>query len=324
MNGESISQVAKDYHEFVNTEKARPASIEFYPHGAIIKAARKPMPRIKQSIFLGKTRGKVTTFSFASRRKLQETLLTLSYDKGIMISVTLTFPGVVIDDAQCQAAFDRWCLNSTKAGWCGIWRKEIQERGMLHFHVWLGVPYKPDVSFSFLHGVLRDSWNTAVEVIGEVARVRGNSQGSIATTNGFQEHGIEWEYKPDQKDADHFFAYSSAHSCKESQTAVGRGRHWGVFGRKQFTKTEPEKRILSEQEHAEILRVWNESTYPARKKRLAKLEKRLAKKYPEGLPEKETNLLRVKREALEGGIGGKGGVVRTFGLDLKAAADRVL
>lgn len=324
MNRESISQVARDYHDFVNTEKERPASIEFYPHGAIITSARKAMPKIKQSIFLGKTRGKVTRFSFASARRLKQALLTLQYEKGKMLSATLTFPGVIIDDEQCQQAFDRWCLNATKAGWCGIWRKEVQLRGMLHFHVWLGVPWDPlDKGFGYTMTTLRDSWDVACNFLGEVERADG-TKGTIADSNGFRLHGLTWEYQIDQKDADHFFAYAAAHTCKESQVAVGRGRHWGVFGRKQFTKIKPEKRILSEQEHADILREWNASTFHARKARLMKLEKRLEKKYPEGLPEQIQNMLRLKHESLETGIGGKGGVVRAFGLDLKAAADRVL
>lgn len=92
----------------------------------------------------GGRRGVVTGFSDASRNRMLRKLARL--DPRRITFITLTYPDAMTDDSQAyahlRALFERFRRRWPQAS--GIWRKEYQDRGAIHFHLLMfGMPWYP-------------------------------------------------------------------------------------------------------------------------------------------------------------------------------------
>jgi len=84
----------------------------------------------------GGTRGRITAFSPASRRRLIRLFARLEMAKIRTSFLTLTFhqsPSTI----EAKAALKRFLMRLRRkyADVAGVWRMELQERGAIHFHL---------------------------------------------------------------------------------------------------------------------------------------------------------------------------------------------
>lgn len=81
-------------------------------------------------------RGQIQGFSRASRRRLIEMTARLEVDEVRTTFLTLTFGGMPTND-NAAAAFKRFRMRLTRKHpqLSGVWRKEYQERGSIHYHL---------------------------------------------------------------------------------------------------------------------------------------------------------------------------------------------
>lgn len=97
----------------------------------------------------GSKRGKVTTFSKDSRRRLLDLLSSINRERvrRLPLFVTLTYPAIYPDDGQkVKTHLDTFLKRLKRAApsASAIWRLEYQKRGAPHFHLLVfGVPYLP-------------------------------------------------------------------------------------------------------------------------------------------------------------------------------------
>lgn len=94
------------------------------------------------------TRGDVTTFSRKSRKRLLDLFARLKWDGRKVTFVTLTFGGTPTH-AAAREAFRRFAerLRRKHPNVSYVWRKELQERGSIHYHfIAFDMPYYPQAS----------------------------------------------------------------------------------------------------------------------------------------------------------------------------------
>lgn len=92
-------------------------------------------------------RGEINGFSWGSRKRLQEALLTTDFPEGwTRYGLCLTVPG------QCEnwmddwlATLKRWRTRLSRGNFLhsGVWRVELQQRGMPHIHAVMGTNATP-------------------------------------------------------------------------------------------------------------------------------------------------------------------------------------
>lgn len=91
----------------------------------------------------GGLRGRISSFSPGSRRRLLQMFASLKSDL-MPVFVTLTYPSVFPDAATSKRDLHnflkRWLRKYPRSSW--IWKLEKQKRGAPHFHIFVwGVPY---------------------------------------------------------------------------------------------------------------------------------------------------------------------------------------
>lgn len=98
----------------------------------------------------GGKRGKIKGFSFASRRRLMQTIARIRLDAELPMFVTLTYPDRFPSPIESKKHLDIFIKRLLRAfpNIGAIWKLEPQERGAPHYHmlVW-GVPLHDLVSF---------------------------------------------------------------------------------------------------------------------------------------------------------------------------------
>jgi len=229
--------------DWVQLEKPKndAASVAFYrgkgcrlSQGGRVKPFRLPVG--------GGRRGKVVSWTPASRRRLREVLLTHDAPGGwITAGLTFTIPGDVVETGVASSlwrTFSRW---ASKSGVGLIWRAEVQRRGQLHWHAigisrpeWL--PYVTRLTLPGPDGkrpkrelgalpadeAWREMWWAAVKSLGDE---RMSRPGSI-------EHAADVRCdEGDQRGKWLRYLQDHASKRKQGQVAENIGRHWGVVGR---------------------------------------------------------------------------------------------
>lgn len=125
----------------------------------------------------GVTRGRISSWSRDSRRRLVETILQLDLAEfvknGAPCMVTLTTPGdwlAVAPDAETMAKafhrFDRAYSKKWGVKMATIWKREFQSRGAPHYHLWLVPPvnrYDRPAMEAFRNWLSR-AWATAMKL----------------------------------------------------------------------------------------------------------------------------------------------------------------
>lgn len=195
-------------------------------------------------------RGKVSGWSRASRRRLQNCLLTLSAPVGWKrYGICLTVPGTATDWAKdWRAVINRFKINLSRGQWlhCGIYRVELQKRKMPHIHavMFTNAPM-------FEGGALEVSyaWDKALEGWELENRKPFNL-------------GVTVRFEPLSRSAS--LRYLHEHTTKAKQEQLGYvGRQWGYIGRKWLSDTS-EVVDLTERQRTllyRVLRRWSRRWY---------------------------------------------------------------
>ncbi len=105
-------------------------------------------PELLGKVGGGGTRGHISGFSKASRRRLQRLLAVIDQERqAVPLFVTLTYPGEFpADPAVCAAhlrAF-RARMHRRYGKFAAVWRKEYQKRGAPHYHLLLFLDRPPE------------------------------------------------------------------------------------------------------------------------------------------------------------------------------------
>ena len=221
--------------------KRRPASIEVWRGGSLLRIRRERSPSPGGSNSVGGPRGKVVGFTRESRRRLLRTIAQL--DRCILpLFVTLTYPGRFSTNYKdWKRDLKVWSDRLRRAydGASFIWRLELQKRGAPHFHLLLyGVPTVDQQIKEWLSS----SWYNVVRS-GDINHLRaGTNIQTIRTHRGTM-------------------AYSSKELGKITQThlsetySAGVGRWWGAYNRKSLPLLRSTSVELSEDQAVRLLRI---------------------------------------------------------------------
>lgn len=193
--------------------KARKGKISKGVHGLIVK---KSIDEDKE-IFIPKERskrGKVTTFSRHSARRMKNKLMILPDNQGLY-GITLTFKrGTINNPEDLRHWWNLFCCALRRsAKKCKIspllyvlWRIELQKNGTPHFHLVLSTDVSSDI-IAFR--------NLFFDYI--IKRLR-----YCPPDNAFQVRSLN--------DSDEAYSYISSHSSKHKKSQLGwKGRQWGIF-----------------------------------------------------------------------------------------------
>lgn len=233
-------------------------SLSIFKQGAILKVIPLSVPKNTAH----GVRGEVAGWSSSSRRRMRMFMLTHLPPSDFKIcGVTLTVPGPLLDTERAKKLFLTFCREVDRRGWCAVWRLEIQERGMLHWHLMAGVP---DVDGEeekirvLWHDLVRGMGSevfTPPHVIGADSKLINkygrvlppprlyllpvtscNSRmalpGAVMNSCNIQSEG----------ESGGWLRYLQDHTtkAKQEQIALNVGRHWGVVGRKRFIPVLPD------------------------------------------------------------------------------------
>lgn len=193
--------------------KARKGKISKGVHGVVVK---KSIDEDKE-IFIPKNRekrGKVTTFSRHSARRMKNKLMILPDNQGLY-GITLTFKrGTINAPDKLRHFWHLFAMALKRLANKGLisqnlyllWRIELQKNGTPHFHIVLSTDNSSDIVafrdrfFDYVIKLLRYS----------------------PPDNAFEVRSL--------KDSDEAYSYVSSHSSKHKRSQLGwQGRQWGIY-----------------------------------------------------------------------------------------------
>jgi hypothetical protein len=250
----------------------RGPEVHLYKAGVAMKA-----PRQRYAAGPGGKRGKVVGWSSASRRRMRQFMLTMRPAPGLQdFGLTCTIPGPPMEPEASKRAWLWFCREVDRAGAGMVWRLEVQQRGALHWHAIVSAP-----SAVTRNGVkmppaawLRFLWWAAVETLGEFVCPEGYSgkdgtwKGSLTWSSsrmglpGAVSHAVDVQ-EDSGGGAWRRYLQDHATKAKQEQIAQGCGRHWGVVGRKLYTRAAPDEIVeLTEPQYWAFLRAWRRLCTP--------------------------------------------------------------
>lgn len=173
----------------------------------------------------GGKRGKIKSWTFASRRRFREFMLTnRPVDGHGVYDVTLTIPGDVVEVPEMKAIWQRWKMAVVRGEMSCIWRLEVQQRGQPHWHCLMGCPESVPLKMGkmvFQERCVPWIVSTWLRCLGLERSCRIGAMAHSVHIKSGDEGNARWlRYM-----ADH------ASKGKQAQMADGFGKHWGVIGR---------------------------------------------------------------------------------------------
>jgi len=157
------------------TNGVKNCKIQYYPDGVSLNAPA--MGRTNKTSCI--IRSEISHWSTASRRRMREYMLTHKLPENMIgFDCTYTIPGPYLPEAKMNQLKNTWQIYLRRVGGCCIWRAEVQERGMLHYHLIAGLPVKeyPGLPPEFLRQynglkgreILKDVWLRSLSSLGEM------------------------------------------------------------------------------------------------------------------------------------------------------------
>jgi hypothetical protein len=180
--------------------------LKAYESASLIESRPVGLPKRKQRG--GGRRGKITTFSRASRKRMMKKLATFRREEvARALFVTLTYPAEYPDGKRAKRDLDRFLKRLWRkypsAAW--IWREELQKRGAPHFHLLvLGVDFIP-------HGWVALAW---WDVCGRISIEHLKAGTEVRRVKSYKQ--CVW--------------YVSKYLAKGEEVEAELGRRWGLGG----------------------------------------------------------------------------------------------
>lgn len=220
----------------LSERRGRCNRISFYSQGVDMYAH----PIIRTGGDNGGVRGEIKGWSSASRRRMREFMLTHEPVEGLHdFGVTLTIPGPVLPADQAKEIFEDFAREMQKEGMGAVWRVEIQQRGMLHWHLRVASPSKhPSDITELWWGSIRKRGPEIFNPPHEVGTMRFEKINNRMCLPGADLRACQVEMGGGRGS---WLRYLQDHASKgkQEQIAVNIGRHWGVIGRKCFQEIAP-------------------------------------------------------------------------------------
>ena len=173
------------------------------------------------------TRGLVTEFSHKSRRRLQRTLATMKLS-AVAYTMALTLPGcdvALFQHAEVMEAFAKVSrrLSASKRfpGVSGFWKRELQSRGAIHYHL-------------ILYGLGNDELRAQFQawMVKQWTSFFANGP-----TPEQQEHHRWWHSREENMQlVRDFSGYFSKYLGKDGDAGTLAGRWWGSFNKRLLPK----------------------------------------------------------------------------------------
>lgn len=219
-------------------------------------------------------RGRVHTFSAASRRRFRSWLLKHGAPEGwCSYGVTFTVPGGPFSVGEYRDLWRDWYRCVQRVGWLVVWRAEVQRRGALHWHC-LVCMESGDVHAGA--GRVEASWRVCLDdkwprvVYPRPVKVWVASgeydlavEGPLSWWPGADEHCVRVEHCERGRGA--WYRYLADHASKIKRDQVGEdiGRHWGVVGRRAAVSLRGDRHELSDQAYARFRRAYERLATPS-------------------------------------------------------------
>jgi hypothetical protein len=190
----------------------------------------KPQPNTEPA-----KRGKVETFSTASRRRLIDFLARMDDNYKRSTFITLTFHEPPSNEA-AYAALKRF-LQRVRTWFpeaSAVWRKEPQERGAIHFHlIAFNLPYWPQYH-------LQDTWTECTDEIVSIAHIK-----LIRKFSTYMSYISKYIAKADSSPVEPSLVVGSY-----QQKPIPRivGRVWGYFNKKALPLAPLLKIVINDEE----------------------------------------------------------------------------
>lgn len=172
-----------------------------------------------------------------------------------------------MDHERAKRIFDDWSHKVNRAGWCCVWRLELQQRGMCHWHALLSVPpsvkHLSDVA-DLWHDALRRSGPEDFDPPHEQGNALFDHVANRMVLFGAEKHACR--ASPDDGGGSwHRYMMDHASKTKQEQSADGVGRHWGVVGRARFRSILPDLVAdLTDRQYARLRRAYERLATPSR------------------------------------------------------------
>lgn len=181
----------------------------------------------------GYVRGEIQGFSPEASRRLKEFCMTQCVCERVVWAFTFTVRRD-ISATDWRSALKRFRMALKYQGWAGVWRVELQRRGVPHIHAAMWLP--EDVGWK----AVRDLWLSATRQEDDREARR---------------HAVLGKPIPAAKEAG-WTVYQALHNGKHKESQLGwRGKQWGVWGRDMFTPRAPlEVRELRPEEEVQFRR----------------------------------------------------------------------
>lgn len=211
-------------------------------------------------------RGEIQGFSWSSRKRLQEALLTTDFPEGwTRYGLCLTVPGQCDDWMEdWLATFERWRTRLSRGNFLhsGVWRVELQTRGMPHIHAVMGTNATPWTAGAF-EAVI--AWQDALS-------------GWVIDGKPLSD-SFRWDItcKFELITRADSFRYLYQHTSKQKQAQLGyKGKQWGYLARKWLVKRAETVDLGEYQQTAlqRVIRRWSRRWYGGKfKGRLTRCKK---------------------------------------------------
>lgn len=121
----------------VGREIEQSLSVDLYPDGVRINGLKLLQKQEKKG---GGNRGKIAGWSKASRRRMREFLLSYRVPSALKLAnITLTIPGPILPIEEQKRIWNHFQVKFRRRGCIGVWRKETQKRGQIHWHMIAGI-----------------------------------------------------------------------------------------------------------------------------------------------------------------------------------------
>jgi len=236
------------------TPHLRGGQVTLYDGGCVIEARRERI--VTGRVYGGGLRGKVNTFSSASRRRLMRLIGIVDQREATPLFVTLTYPGDWPKDSRVwKRQFDNfWKRLERKFGDVGcVWKLEAQRRGAPHFHllVW-GLSYVPLLEW------ISQAWYEVVGS-GDLRHLRAGTQvQELRSWHGVMSYASKYLGKVD-------------YELPKDGGWENVGRFWGVRGAPNIPWASPEVVSGTDRQIVRVMRALRHAVPKRKRARLANL-----------------------------------------------------